>query len=917
MGRIFDEQGKRKLSFPSVPSTPTPVIPQPTAALQRRPAFTSQDPEILKQIAIGLFPGLTESLEEKRRQEQLRDITKLSERMKAGAEVEKAQVTGGLKWLLGIPQFFLQSIGAPLLQSFRTGLGQFGVNVPEKVGPVESLDLQRRKLQEAGAGEILSTLVPSGSSILGTLTARKAVAPKTLIPKPLEVFQATKGVGTDSLINQLVDKYKNVRPAGDKTIAPESPVGITSEGGRYDSGYFQRVIKSIREQRDQGYTKTEVGKQVSTFGRSDLSQLNKEDFNTIWDFLRTQPTQATKGVIPQPPVEIPKPVPAQENMLNRIMNKIAGEEARGRIKRFVPFAKESEQVKTLGEPGKELVTRSRRAMAEQMIAQGEFRKINMATGLEKFTLDEKKSLMYSLEGKAQPINEKVASAVPIYREMFDKWGDRLEIEEKIPDYAPRRFNQFGIQQLLKKGELPTDLNKLVNDLSEKLAMDPLDVRQMLAGGKRKAFFEYERVLDDIPGEYRDFNAIQEYQRQAARRYGIIQEFGKEEQTARSLINKAAEAGTTIAEQEKYRKLAQDYFDRISGKTYSFDEIAGVNRFLRNSMIIGKLNPLTSIANNTQGHINAWLREGIPGLKDVMTRDGGKITKELGLDDLSGMRVGDPVEAGSFANKWMKAIGFTKTEHLNVSRAAAATDGIIGRNWNALKANPQNVAARSQLEKLGMFVEEGKLNEALKVGEIPAEEYAIGIIEGVRQMQFIPMAGERPKFANQPTGRVAWIFHQYLLEQMRLLKDARTHRQIAYLAIIAPLTGIPLGVLRNVITGREQPKNLAEWYKLGYRYGPGTPVELAQPVKNPYFTASYLLGGYKPPLDVLNALVSGKLESRPKNVLEQLFRAAPVPLGSLLAPRIFSTQKEVQQPTQTGGARYGESYGGSYGKRYAQ
>src|SRR3989344_2577589 len=637
MGRIFDEQGKRKPEYSLIPQpspTPSPTsgitstIPSPNM-YQRPAAFSEQDPGIVKSLLLGLFPGLAEALEEKKKQEEIRNLSSLKDRILGSAQVAKAGTLGGLKWLAWIPEFIAQGVGGTLLQAPKTGfemLGKPGV-IPERIGPIKSLDLQKRELQAMGAGPLVSTLVPSGSAILANLGLRSQVKPKVGIP------QAATEIG----------KPKEI----------ETPA-----------------------------------------------------------FLREE----TKPTLSEPA--------AGKNLFSRIMDRFVGEETRGRIKREIPIFKESEQVKSIGPSGAELVTRGRRAQARQMIARGEFTKLNKATGYDKFTLDEKKSLIYSLEGKAQPFNEKVAKAVPVYQEMFDKWGDLTKVE-KIPSYAPRRFNQFGIQQLLKKGELPTDLNKLVNDLAEKLAMDPLDVRQMLAGGKRKSFFEYERVLDDIPGEYRDFNAITEYQKQAARRYGIIQEFGKEEQTARSLINRAAEEGTTVPQQEKYRNLAQDYFDRVAGKTYTFDEIAGVNRYLRDSMIVSKLNPLTTMANETQGHVNAWLMEGTRGLKDLMTKDGGKIVKELGLENLSGMRVGDKVQAQSFAGKWMKAIGFEGSEKRNVARAAAASDGIIGRDWNVLKNDPQNAAARTPLQKLGKFIDDAVLKEALKKGELPPEEYAIG------------------------------------------------------------------------------------------------------------------------------------------------------------------------------------------------
>ena len=123
MGRIFDEQGKRKPEYSLIPQpspTPSPTsgitstIPSPNM-YQRPAAFSEQDPGIVKSLLLGLFPGLAEALEEKKKQEEIRNLSSLKDRILGSAQVAKAGTLGGLKWLAGGPEFFAPGVGGALL----------------------------------------------------------------------------------------------------------------------------------------------------------------------------------------------------------------------------------------------------------------------------------------------------------------------------------------------------------------------------------------------------------------------------------------------------------------------------------------------------------------------------------------------------------------------------------------------------------------------------------------------------------------------------------------------------------------------------------------------------------------------------------------------------------------------------------
>lgn len=585
---------------------------------------------------------------------------------------------------------------------------------------------------------------------------------------------------------------------------------------------------------------------------------------------------------PQEPI-IPKPEEAKiaktETQTTELLDKLLRPEKKpnlykqavDKLATLNPWRFETGKIESYGPEGKELVTKGRRVNAQAITTAGDLRKVNTELGIPKLKIAEQTNLRDVMEGKAQPANENISQIATRLREVMNKYGQETG-SPIIENYYPRRLNEAG----RKFYQLPENKEALVSTLMEQNGMNRMEALNLLDRGLKRGSFEFERILPDVPKEFRldPVEELYRWENEIARRKGIIQEFGPKDEIVNDLISKI---GVGDKYEAKYKSDAKAYVDRVAGRVYEQTPLDPVYNFLKDAMVVSKINPLTTVGNELQGHISSYLDYGIKGLTDAtFGSKGNKLVSELGLDNLKG-KIGDEVQAGSFTSKWLKAVGMEGSEIRGFKRTASSTYSAIKRAFETLKKDPTNVDAKKLLTEHAMFPEDVDLARALMKGEIPDNEMKIGIVEGVRKKMFFNTPGERPAWANTGAGKAAYTFHNYVLSQMQLLSKAPVHRQLAYLMVIAPLAGLPTMLLRRAIQGKPLPKDPLDWYASTSSAGPGTPTDLYQSLAiNP---TSFITGSFSPIIDMITS----------KNKLKTAFQHF-VPGGNILKDRLFPKKK---------------------------
>ena len=164
----------------SIAPTPTPLYDQwknkETQTLSTG-AFSSKDPEILARTVMGLIPGSTYAAESVKKQydimtgkrkdegDFLKDMLKLP--VEAGKDV----------WNLakGLPGFVAGAVGTPVLTASEAVGGPKEVDLGP-LGKLESFQQQRKGLKEAGAGEVVSDVLPTAQWLLSLLSGKHIVS---------------------------------------------------------------------------------------------------------------------------------------------------------------------------------------------------------------------------------------------------------------------------------------------------------------------------------------------------------------------------------------------------------------------------------------------------------------------------------------------------------------------------------------------------------------------------------------------------------------------------------------------------------------------------------------------------------------------------------------------------------------------
>jgi len=761
--------------------------------------FTKDDPglslDILKNLVNGIIPRATDFYDS--------TIAPLSQNkmpkpmyqggiLSAPWEGAKTGIKAGLdftKMMAGIPV----RAGLSLTDLFG---GPKQANVP-LIGPQESYQNIQRGLQSQGAGPVLSygmaALQPIMDFLIGRHLKGKGGGVKpTEIPKPVETpVQATVP-----------------KPAGyyGEQALKLQPGQVTPQNLAMD------LLESLKKpETPKPETRIPTEQEVA------LNALNKS---------RGEPLPWETPNTPQP-VEVPVPEP--------VIPPTAPFKGEGKLSKLNPYTFEATRIEKMGPAGKELVMRGRRAEYTANKTTAELKSVFNNLKIDKLGLDEQLNLRQVLEGKATPINQPVIDLSTQIRGILNKYGKETQANI-VENYFPRALNEAGRAHY----NLPENKAALIDKLAQE-GWSRVDATKVIENGLRKGGFEFQRVLENVPDEFRQspLEELTKWASDTSRRKGVIEQFGKKDEIIKRLME---EVGRGNKDEGKMKAQAQEYVDRIAGRLDESSVYDPAIKFFNNAMVVSKIDPTTVLGNELQAGYGAYLKYGVSGLKDIILGEKGKQTvKDLGLDQLKGKFETDAGTV-SVASRWMKAMGMEGSELRGKSRAVQAVNGAINRAFEALKKNPNDTGAKKLLQDHAMFIDEKSLAQALKEGKIPAQERGFGIADGVRRIMTAPMTGERPAWTNSGLGRASYTFKGYIMGTLQLLKQAPLHRQIAYTAVLAPLAGLPVLVIRRLIEGKDMPDNALDLYLSSATAGPGTVFDIMRSLGiNPYGFVAGSLG----------------------------------------------------------------------------
>lgn len=292
----------------------------------------------------------------------------------------------------------------------------------------------------------------------------------------------------------------------------------------------------------------------------------------------------------------------------------------------------------------------------------------------------------------------------------------------------------------------------------------------------------------------------------AKRLAQIGTFGQEHQRINSELLKISNAGGNS-------DFVRKGVDKILGVVQEGNtpEVR-ISRLIRGieSFKLG----LSAIPNSTQGVFNSMLAADMPsvalGLKDAVTKRGRRLAIESGAA-IEPVLAEAQKELGSgrAVDRFLKMTGFSATEQFNRATAANVGARWANKNFDTLKADSTNKAARAHLAELGVDVD-----HALKAGALDHEDKLMAAKKFSDMTQFRTRPEDLPNFASTPLGKVAFQFKSFAFNQARFLakqtvgeiKEGRIGPGVRALLVagtLFPAGGELIRAARNGITGRDQ------------------------------------------------------------------------------------------------------------------
>ena len=408
------------------------------------------------------------------------------------------------------------------------------------------------------------------------------------------------------------------------------------------------------------------------------------------------------------------------------------------------------------------------------------------------------------EGKAKPLNQKVAQAL-------NEWtGVRSEIYQtakssgldigKLENYFPHRFDPKmfegdnfvkAVQHLVETKQAAT------TDEAAKM----LRYAQDTVRNRRHGNLEIERIVN-LPGYEKTKDALLDYISSASDRISQVKNFGQNDDIAMELINRVGQEGFDAS-------ATKNLFDIAIGAKQYGDLQGNISQTLRSTNALTKLG-LGAITNTGQNlntaTVTGLVRTIVNVPKAAMSQEAKDFALKTGVTlDTVINSLKEGAGYSGVAGK-LGAPGFNKVEKFNRTLAAVA-----GRDY-----------AR-ELAKKGDAKTLAKMGITLKGNKLTPEQEIQAARNIVERTQFKVDPQDLPGWSSSPWGRVLTQFKSFSYNQSAFLG-----REIIEPALkdknFAPLlrfvgVGIPLGMgiqtIKNVARNRKDEENPAKRAQQGF------------------------------------------------------------------------------------------------------
>lgn len=318
--------------------------------------------------------------------------------------------------------------------------------------------------------------------------------------------------------------------------------------------------------------------------------------------------------------------------------------------------------------------------------------------------------------------------------------------------------------------------------------------------------------------------------------------------------------------------------------------------------------LAFIPNMTQGFVNTWfngdLRAAVTGVKAAFTTEGKRFGTESGaaLDSVLNEALRNAGEDGRWLGQFLRV--FTATERANRVIAANGGADFVRRTFEQLRSEPGSAKHRSTLQSLGIDPD-----AALQRGSLSGRDVLMGAKKFSDTSQFRGDVLDNPLFSASPIGKLFWQFKQFGYGQARMvvnrlvtdwkLDRPRLVRDLLVLGAVFPMAGAVIQAVRNLLKGGDDEKDksiLIRYFQAFIGVGAlGVMSDLFQAGAIGK-TADTILG---PTLGSAAAGVNAAMSAHPVTALGKWF-TRQLPMGSVIAPRLFPQQKKEGARRRIGG-----------------
>jgi len=553
-------------------------------------------------------------------------------------------------------------------------------------------------------------------------------------------------------------------------------------------------------------------------------------------------------------------------------------------------------------------------------------RINEAFKNLKLNDEEQINFWEAAQGLAQPVNQKVASAVEKSREfanhfygentkrgllenMVDQTGSPIIDPDK---YLSHMLNEKGwramefdegkfFEKMAKANMQPGD------DLDDVMNQIISDWKWVESGRTPKSFFEKKRTWR-IPPEYleRDPQKLwSSYNATASKRYALLEKFGEE-------FTDADELGTPRANYPKIKEFlgeilrgsskddaqyAQNALDLIIGRGPTDQILKKQIARLTEFQLVSKLSPITTIQNLSQGFNGGIYQHGfkyaLQGLKDTFTKEGGDFATKTGL---VGQGYYTPAHYNKMLKLWGKITGFPLSEDFNFRVITNSAKHFLGDMYKKLEANPNSKSIRKHFELHGLDAD-----QLIKQGGPTEDDLLKGAFIVARDTVFPRLVEQAPMWTNNPAMKLMYQFQHFGLKQPQMLakqfKVGKGHGLAALAKFMATsaVTGEVSADIWSLIKKRERPEapipRIAE--NILYAGAGGIPAEMMRGLSNGYFgiagpfSGPTVAGAFSSASQIMRDLQAGE----PGKAIEDVIRARvrgdiplggpPIPAGSFI------------------------------------